>query len=323
MRHLVLSFFLCYSIPSFCQETQVNILLSDLSKQKESIYASIDNNTYRLEGEGSAQVETIAEMPVKMSILKIKSNGKITENRSFWVFDDEYQITGIADDFSTIQIQPNHPYNLIMDDFNVADVDEKKKIIDRNIEKVIGLQLLSSNMTIYSDEELQDLIARIPESLHDSEYYKSTKTFLLTKNSKKPKVGSKAVDFELESRTGEMISLSDFEGKYKLLEFSFTGCMPCIEALPEIKEAYERHNSKLEVISVWNDKTKDIWLNTAKKHKEQITWIDLWDEEGYATSLYQIKVWPNYILINPEGEIVEIWNSYRKGKLLRELESFF
>ncbi len=242
---------------------------------------------------------------------------------SFWVFDDNYQITGSIEDFSSLKIFPNHPYNELTEEFANSEVEKRKKLIADNITNAAGVEFLSSSVSYYSDEELAELLAKVPESLHAMEPYTRTKTDLLTKDAEKPKTGMQAPDFELESRSGELVSLSDFEGKYRLLDFSNSGCGPCFMALPEIKEAYEEYGSQIEVISIWDDKTKDIWLNSSKKHKDQITWTDLWDSEGYVTGLYQINILPSYILINPDGEIEKIWNSYRKGKVLKEMESLF
>ncbi|NVJ86418.1 MAG: redoxin domain-containing protein [Algoriphagus sp.] len=107
------------------------------------------------------------------------------------------------------------------------------------------------------------------------------------------------------------------------MEFSFTGCKPCLDALPEISEIISRFGASLEVISIWNDKSRDIWLNGAKKHKELIRWTDLWDKTGKVTQLYEVKVWPTYILISPEGKIEKTWNSYRKGRILSKMEALF
>ena len=180
---------------------------------------------------------------------------------------------------------------------------------------------MSSSVSYYTDEEIEQLLSQVPVELQTTQDFKTMRTNLLTKDLEKPKVGNQAPGFELESRTGGMVSMNDFEGKYKLLDFSNSGCGPCFMALPEIKEAYERYGSEVEVISIWNDKSKNIWLNSSKKHKDLITWTDLWDSDGYVHGLYQITILPSYILINPDGQIVEIWNSYRKGKLLRQMEN--
>ena len=109
------------------------------------------------------------------------------------------------------------------------------------------------------------MLNEVPESLHSIDAYKKTKTNVLTKNAEKPKIGDLGSDFELKNRRGGKASLSGFEGKYKLLEFSFSGCGPCLQALPEVKEAYEKYNDQLEVLTIWKDPTRDIWLNSSKK----------------------------------------------------------
>ncbi|MFC5626806.1 TlpA family protein disulfide reductase [Algoriphagus winogradskyi] len=319
----ILSISLLTTFTTFGQETIVIANLSGVPNKKDMIRVSMDFISYQLDENLSAKVSSSSEIPTQVTVMKIQSNGKITERESFWVYDDSYQITGDVEDFSSLKISPNHPYNEIESAFYNSDKERQKEIISENLDKAVGVQLMASSVSYYSDEELEQLLAKIPGSFHATDYYTKTKTNLLTKDAPKPKVGMKAIDFELESRAGAMVSLSDFDGKYRLLDFSNSGCGPCFMALPDIKEAYEKYSSEIEVISIWDDKTKDIWMNSSKKHKEQIIWTDLWDAGGLVSSLYQIQILPSYILVNPDGEIEKIWNSYKIGKIVREMDSLF
>ncbi|MEP0712577.1 redoxin domain-containing protein [Algoriphagus sp.] len=315
--------FILVSVISFAQETIVSATLTGQANKKETNIISLDNKGHFMDEKLEFELKTSSEIPTQVSFIKTQPNGKIIGSASFWVFDDTYQVTGSIEDFSTLKIFPNHPYNELVEKFANSEVEKRKELIADNISTAVGLEFLSSSVSYYSDEELAELLAQVPESLQAIVPYTKTKTNLLTKDAEKLKIGMQAPDFELESRKGKLVSLSDFDGKYRLLDFSNSGCGPCFMALPEIKEAYEKYGSEVEVISIWDDKTKDIWMNFSKKHKEQIIWTDLWDAEGYVSRLYQIKILPSYILVNPNGEIEKIWNSYREGKIVREMDSIF
>jgi peroxiredoxin len=315
--------FILVSVISFAQETIVSATLIGQANKKETNIISLDNTGHFMDEKLEFELKTSSEVPTRVSFIKTQSNGKIIGRASFWVFDDTYQVTGSIEDFSTLKIFPNHPYNELREKFANSEVEKRKELIADNITTAVGVEFLSSSVSYYSDEELAELLAQVPESLHATEPYTKTKTNLLTKDAEKPKTGMQAPGFELESRSGEMVSLSDFDGKYRLLDFSNSGCGPCFLALPDMKEAYEKYSSEIEMISIWDDNSKDVWLSSSKKYKDLITWTDLWDSEGYVTALYQISSFPGYILINPAGEIDQIWNGYRKGKILREMESLF
>lgn len=323
MQKLIIFFVFLFSTASFSQETMVNAKLTGETDKKDWIVLGLGSKSVRFQENLESEVSVTSELPSRVSILRVRNSGKIVDYKGFWVYDDDYHISGSVEDFSTLKISPNHPYNEISAEYANSDEKRQKEIISQNLDKTVGVYLLSLSVPYYSDNELQQLLEQIPESLHATEYYKKMKTDFRTKDIEKPKVGERAVEFDLESREGIMISLSDFEGKYRLLDFSSSGCRPCFMAIPEIKEAHEKYGSEIEIISIWNDKTKDVWLNFSKKYKELITWTGLWDSDGYVNGLYQIEILPSYILINPDGEIEKIWNSYRKGKILREMESLF
>lgn len=59
------------------------------------------------------------------------------------------------------------------------------------------------------------------------------------------KEGDKMADTELFDLDGKIHHLTDFNGKYILLDFWSSGCGPCIMALPEMKEIQEQYKSVL------------------------------------------------------------------------------
>ncbi len=83
---------------------------------------------------------------------------------------------------------------------------------------------------------------------------------------------------------------------------------------------------QIQIVSLWKDPKKTTWLNTQADKKSQIVWTDVWDPNGLASSLFEIKVWPSYVLIDPDGNVKSIWSGYKKGdnlsrKILRAMES--
>jgi alkyl hydroperoxide reductase subunit AhpC len=325
MQKLVLLFFaFSFSFEAnYAQETKVKIKQEGTLPKNEFIQTNFAGQGYQssesMEGVLSAELSN----PKQISFLHLKNNGKILGERSFWVGEGNYSITGNVTDLSSWSIDPIHSYTKISEQIKSSEGSVQKELILENLDKEVGVIWLVSKSDLFSPEELATVIASIPSELQELNFLKRFQADLLLTESWEPVEGGLSRDFKLESSEGSEIAFSDYDGKYRLLEFSFTGCKPCIEALPEIKEIHERFGDELTVISIWDDRSKDTWLNTAKNHKEIITWTDLWDEAGYVTKLYQINVWPTYILISPEGTIQQIWNSYYKGKILRKMENLF
>jgi len=61
----------------------------------------------------------------------------------------------------------------------------------------------------------------------------------------------KASDFTLPASSGGSISLSEYSGKYVLINFWAHWCPPCIRELPDMQELYDQSDrSRFEIIAI-------------------------------------------------------------------------
>ena len=128
-----------------------------------------------------------------------------------------------------------------------------------------------------------------------------------------PKIGDMAPEIMQLTPLGDTVRLSDFIGKYVLLDFWSSSCGPCRGDFKWLRKAYDKFNPKgLVIIGVSGDNNKQNWVD-AIKH-DSISWINISDLKGWkneAFLLYDIKSIPNNFLINPDGQIIKdrIWFS--------------
>lgn len=305
------------------QETIIKFKIDGKLTGKDFIAINFDEKGYQISDGIEGELKAEYRRPLLVEFFHIKGNGKILERRDFWVGQGEYTINGSIEDLSTLKIDREHEYNQISAQIKEVEGAVKKELILQNLETEIGVLELVANKSLFTAEEINQAVDLLSEEMRELNFVKRFMAESGLQDDGKIKSGEMSKDFSLESREGGQVSFSDFNGKHRLLEFSFSGCKPCIEALPEIKQIYENFGKSLEVISIWNDRSKDTWLNSSKKHKEMITWTDLWDETGFVTKLYQIDVWPTYMLVAPDGSIEQIWKGYWKGRILRKMENVF
>lgn len=128
------------------------------------------------------------------------------------------------------------------------------------------------------------------------------------------KEGDDMADTDLFDLEGKTHHLTDYKGKYILLDFWSSGCGPCIMALPEMKELQEQYKDKLTIVSISSD-TKSRWEKASAQHG--MTWVNLSDLKQNAGlfAKYGVNGIPNYVLISPEGKIMRMWSGYGKGSL--------
>lgn len=119
-------------------------------------------------------------------------------------------------------------------------------------------------------------------------------------------LGSKAPDFTQNDINGKPVSLSDFKGKYVLVEFWASWCSPCRAESPNLLKQYAAFKDKgFEILGVSVDSDKGKWLEAIKK--DGLTWPQISDLKGWdneARKVYGISGVPANFLVSPDGKIV-------------------
>lgn len=161
-------------------------------------------------------------------------------------------------------------------------------------------------------EELQQLYDMLDDEQKKSDAGKTA--YLALNPPVVAKVGDNAPDGDIYDLDGNIHHISDFKGKFVLLDFWSDGCGPCIMAQLELKTISEKFKDKLEVVSL-NIQDKKGWENVSEKH--QITWHNWNDLQGNngLSALYGVKGIPYFVMISPEGKILDIWSGYGKDYL--------
>jgi thiol-disulfide isomerase/thioredoxin len=120
-------------------------------------------------------------------------------------------------------------------------------------------------------------------------------------------IGQTAPDFQVNDLTGTPFKLSDFKGKYVLLEFWAVWCPPCIGEIPHLKETYEafNNNERFVMISLSLDENPLIARKFIEEHS--IAWtqgfLGEWPPGPIAKS-YRVIGPPYIYLIGPDGKVV-------------------
>jgi peroxiredoxin len=138
-----------------------------------------------------------------------------------------------------------------------------------------------------------------------------------------PNVGSPMIDFNLSGLEGDGHKLEDFKGKYMLLEFWSLTCFSCMKAANVLKKMQETYHDKLHIIGLNMDTEHSMWEQGSRR--DGITWHNLSDGKGTDDGIglaYGIVGFPAYVMINPEGIIVDRWMGFKEGRLEEKVSVF-
>ncbi|MDE7402837.1 MAG: TlpA family protein disulfide reductase [Muribaculaceae bacterium] len=120
-----------------------------------------------------------------------------------------------------------------------------------------------------------------------------------------------APDFTFRDIEGKNVSLSDFKGKWVIIDFWGTWCPWCIKGFPELKEAYKEYSGKLEILGVACNDPYDKWVAGVKKY--DLPWVNVYNPEeggGQVLEDYAVEGFPTKVIVSPEGKVVNVTSGH-------------
>lgn len=166
-------------------------------------------------------------------------------------------------------------------------------------------------------EEVENLYSRLSEADKQTDIGMEITAYV--NPPMKVGVGDMMVDGDLYDVDGHLHHISEFKGKYILLDFWSRGCGPCLESIPEMEKIIDQYKDQLAVIGISED-SKELWKEFVEsKNMQGNQWNELRKGRTGLAASYQVRGIPHYVLIAPDGKVKDVWAGYGKGSLLKKM----
>lgn len=191
-----------------------------------------------------------------------------------------------------------------------------KKAIEDHPSSALNAYLLLDLEGKIKDEDFLKLYDLLPDNIRGN-----SAELLIKYKVENLYKGKQAPEFVQLDTSGVEIKLSDYRGRYVLLDFWASWCGPCRKEHPHYKMLYNKYKKKgFSIISISFDQNRDEWIKAINEDKvtEFIHASDLKGIGNDLTMKYQIKYVPVNYILSPDGKIIakNIWGKDFENKLM-------
>lgn len=191
-----------------------------------------------------------------------------------------------------------------------AKVSEAKSLLEGFKNNSENLDSIIVQMDARNDEMFFGYIEKNYEKMHEN-------MVRFGKGKKSP------IFVNYENIKGGTTSLTDLKGKYVYIDVWATWCAPCKREIPYLKMIEkEYHGKNIEFVSISVDKPEahETWMKMVKDM--ELSGVQLYADNNFESDFiteYGINAIPRFILLDPEGNIVDADAERPSNPKLKEL----
>ncbi|MFC5285261.1 redoxin domain-containing protein [Pedobacter alpinus] len=286
------------------------------SENPEFYQVAIGQRGYFVIGEIGDEIELIADLSSAASVYQLEGSEeaeKITEYNKITSYYSQKN-GELAEKYSKLIASAPGKKDALIAAYTekseeIAEPFLKKsfEFIDKNSKSLTAFFAANIITGVKHDAYENKLIAYSKQAKENFPNNQSIQTFAKQMEmAEKVAVGQIAPEITAQGTDGKIIKLSDFKGKYVLIDFWASWCAPCRQENPNLVASFNKFKSKnFTVLGFSLDEDKAAWEKAIKSDKldwAQVSELKQWDSP--TALLYNVSAIPSSFLIDPSGNII-------------------
>ena len=253
-----------------------------------------------------ADIYTFQTSTAKKAPIYLKNGYDLFLNGNADKFMSSFNFTGNGasnSNFITAQILKSqnigNPQNIL--DLDKGAFEKKVMSLKKEYDSILGsYENIDSSLVSLANQQTKQLVTYL-----ESNY---ATNLIMAKGNPSPKFT------DYTDAKGGKKSLDSFKGSYVYIDVWATWCGPCIREIPSLQKLEkEYHKKNITFVSISTDesvRSGGSWEKAEKKwrdfvKKRQMSGVQLWSGQDFSFQrAYQINAIPRFLLIDPEGNIV-------------------
>jgi thiol-disulfide isomerase/thioredoxin len=281
-------------------------LINDfIKKENEKFKVSLSENTYfrHYVTYSLASLEWVSEVKSDTVILKDYFTGKgvLYENIAYTdLFRDFFKqyFKNIKEfDYPDLILAFNSGKLFYVDPLLQQD---KFLAVDGQVRELALMLLIARNF--YNKDIIRKKVLDILTEIEENSKYVRNRIVAANFKRKLLKLsyGSKAPGILLINAEGKLTGLDEFKGKFVLLDFITSGCKMCLHDFSKLAEIQNFLNKPVEIVVVVTDgKIENVLASVSGAHFH----VFRLGRKIQTLEEYEIRIYPTYIIINPDGTV--------------------
>jgi thiol-disulfide isomerase/thioredoxin len=209
-------------------------------------------------------------------------------------------------------------------------IELRRNFIKNNPHSIVSMYFLSNEVNDLSLDELKAVYDKLDNKLKSSVF--ATRIAQKIEGMEATAVGKEAVPISKKDMNGNQVTLQTLKGKYVLIDFWGSWCVPCRLSHPHLKELYSKYKEKgLEILGVAQENgisqeaNRKAWLDAIEK--DGIDWIQVLNNEGIeqfdAVKSYGVTAFPTKVLLDKDGKVLARYIGFGGNDLDKMLQKIF